>query len=287
MVMHTPLISIAIPAYNCDRYIAYSIQSVLSQTFEDWELILLNDGSTDHTSEIMQSYAKRDRRIRVIDGNKNCGLIRRLNQSVALARGKYYARMDGDDIMHPERLKTQISYLLAHPDVNVLGSTAYAIDENNIITAYLDCAEFPNPARGHGFIHPSVMASTEWFRRNPYSENYNRIEDYELWLRAFSHSKYYVIQLPLIFYRDSGTTTPRKYLATHISALKIAFSSHLYEIGFRTRVRIALGSLLRILACTSFFIIGKSQWLLKMRKSRKKIKEISKAQIDLRKAINS
>ena len=287
MDMKTPLISIAIPAYNCDRYISHSIQSVLNQTFEDWELILLNDGSTDHTSEIMQSYAQRDSRIRVIDENKNCGLIRRLNQSVALARGKFYARMDSDDIMHPERLKTQISYLLEHPDINVLGSTAYAIDENNEITAYLDCAEFPNPPQGHGFIHPSVMAATEWFRRNPYSENYNRIEDYELWLRAFPHSKYYVIQTPLLFYRDSGTTGPKKNLATHISALKIAFSSHQYEIGISTRIRIALGSVLRMLACISFSVIGKSQWLLKMRENRKTIKNISKAQLDLRKAINS
>lgn len=284
--MPMPLVSIAMPAYNCERYIGYAVRSVLNQTFEDWELLLLNDGSTDRTSEIMRSYAQLDDRIRVIDDGENRGLTFRLNQSVALARGKYYARMDADDIMHVDRLKTQVGYLTENPEIDVLGSTAYAINDKNTITSYLACAEFPDPHRGGGFIHPSVIGATLWFKQNPYSDNYHRIEDYELWLRASSHSKYYVIQNPLMFYRDSGTTKPRKYISTYISALKIAFYPHPYKIKLGTRIRIAHGAALRILVCSALFVIGKSAWLLKIRHTRRKVLDTAKAQLDLQKATN-
>lgn len=103
------LITIAIPAYNCEEYIDYAIQSVINQTYKNWELLLLDDGSTDGTLKKLKTY-QTDNRIKVISDGLNKGLVFRLNQSIDLAHGQYYARMDADDIMSIHRIQYQIDF---------------------------------------------------------------------------------------------------------------------------------------------------------------------------------
>ena len=115
------LVTIAIPAYNCQEYIDYAVQSVINQTYKNWELLLLDDGSTDGTLQKLKAY-ETDDRIRIISDGQNRGLIYRLNQSINLAHGRYYARMDADDIMLIHRVQSQIDFLEKNPSIDVVGS---------------------------------------------------------------------------------------------------------------------------------------------------------------------
>ena len=113
------LISIILPAYNAEKYLKEAIDSILAQTYTNFELIVINDGSTDKTEEIILSY--QDSRIRYIKNEKNLKLIRTLNKGIGLAKGKYIARMDADDISLPHRLKEEVEFMEAHPNIGEIG----------------------------------------------------------------------------------------------------------------------------------------------------------------------
>ena len=119
--MKKPRISVLMTAYNSQQYVAQAMESILNQTFSDFEFIIINDGSTDDTARIIRQYATRDSRIKFIDNKVNKGLISVLNQGLELCKGEYIARMDSDDISIPTRFALQLEYMDAHPDVGVLG----------------------------------------------------------------------------------------------------------------------------------------------------------------------
>src|SRR4051794_36827493 len=116
----TPLVSIGMPVRNNEKTLGVAVRSIVRQTYPQWELLLINDGSTDGTLEVARGFC--DERIRVIDEPESRGLPARLNQAVAAARGEYFARMDGDDLSYPERLERQVAYLQAHPEVDLVGA---------------------------------------------------------------------------------------------------------------------------------------------------------------------
>jgi glycosyltransferase involved in cell wall biosynthesis len=122
-------ISVVMTAYNSERYIGPAIESILNQTFHDFEFIIVDDGSSDETDKIVRSY--NDKRIVYTKNEKNLGQTKSLNIGIKLSRGKYIARMDADDISHSRRLQTQFDYLEKHNDVSILGSWAEYIDYNN------------------------------------------------------------------------------------------------------------------------------------------------------------
>lgn len=196
------IVTIAIPIYNAERYLEYAIISVINQTFGDWELLLMEDGSSDESPRIAQTYAEKDKRIKVISDGHNKGLIARLNQSVSIAKGKYYARMDADDIMAITRIEEQVAYLEDHPDVDVIGASTMLIDGDNIIFGSRNMKD-----NSSSFIHPSVMGKTEWFKANPYSSDAYRVEDKDLWYRTSHKSIFYNLEQPLMFYRAFGSNT--------------------------------------------------------------------------------
>ena len=127
------MVTIGLPFYNAEKYLALAIESVLQQTYTDWELLLLDDGSTDDSLSIAQSYAQKDSRIKVISDGKNKNLATRLNELPSLAQGLYLARMDADDIMHPARIERQLAVLKTHPEIDVLGTNAYIINDENAV----------------------------------------------------------------------------------------------------------------------------------------------------------
>ena len=182
------MVTIAIPIYNAERYLRDAIQSVINQTYRDWTLYLINDGSSDNSLAIMHEYANRDCRIRIVNDGENKGLVARLNQSIALAETKYYARMDADDIMYVTRIEEQVRFLEEHPDVDVLGTSIMTIDDENKIVGSGFCEGQVN-----GFIHPTVMGHTTWFKSNPYSMWAVRAEDTELWMRTAAESKFWAL----------------------------------------------------------------------------------------------
>lgn len=200
-----PQISVIMPVYNAEPFLKQAIDSVLTQTYRAFEFIIINDGSIDQTTRIIQSY--QDKRIIFFDDTLNFGLAKRLNQGINLSRGQYIARMDGDDICFPERLEKQLAFLKEHPDVGVVGSNAIIINEKEE-----KIKEFKRP-EGHELIqwglffgcpmiHPSVMfrrpEKDEWLK---YNENSINIEDYDLWAKLIEKMRFYNIQEPLLFYR--------------------------------------------------------------------------------------
>ena len=117
--MPSPLVSIGLPAFNCEKTLAVMIRSILNQTYGNWELLLIEDGSSDRTLEVAQEFS--DPRISVFTDRSHKGLVSRLNQAVAMGRGKYFARMDADDVAYPERLERQVEYQEEHPEIDLLG----------------------------------------------------------------------------------------------------------------------------------------------------------------------
>lgn len=190
-----------------------AVRSVFAQSTPDWELILLDDGSTDRSLEIAKSVT--DQRVRVISDGANRGLQSRLNQMANLARADYLARMDADDIMHPDRLDVQARRLDEQPELDVVGSGVYIIDKNHRPTGARSLDRLDSRPRSvlrHGLmIHPSVMGRTQWFRRNPYNESFRKAEDYELWCRTCATSTFEKVSRPLLYYREDHRN-PESYL---------------------------------------------------------------------------
>ena len=212
-----PLVTIGIPFYNGGEYIRYAIASCLRQSFESFELLLVNDGSTDDSVDIINSFA--DSRITLINDGLNKGLPARLNELIGRAKGQYFARMDADDIMHVSRIECQFNYLIAHPECDVVGCLAYHIDQDSKIVSKSKLhSHDPNTVsdilEGNRFIHPSVMGKTQWFRENPYDERLFRMQDLALWVNSVNHSSFHIMPDYLMYYRSFGTPTVSKYLST-------------------------------------------------------------------------
>ncbi|GGK25248.1 hypothetical protein GCM10008955_18650 [Deinococcus malanensis] len=205
--MPDPLLTIGLPVFNAEAYVVDALCSVLNQTYQNWELLVVDDGSADRSLEIISQF--QDERIRVLSDGRNQGLSARLNQTISLARGEFYARMDADDIMVPHRLATQISLLQSDPTCDVVGAAAYVIDDRNRPTGLrfgnlFTELGFLSVLRQGGFIHPTVTGKTAWFRANPYDVTVKRCEDIELWLRTANRSRFRQINEPLLFYREAG-----------------------------------------------------------------------------------
>lgn len=206
------MVTIGLPFYNAEKYLALAIESVLQQTYTNWELLLLDDGSTDNSLSIAQSYAQKDSRIRVLSDSKNRKSGYRHNQAAQLTKTKYLAKMDADDIMHPNRIARQVEILETHSEIDVLGTNAYIInDDNKVIGMRYPIDSEERLEQVKDFMQPTIMAKTEWFLTNPYDIEAIRLEDAELWYRT--HSKYHFVRLnePLLFYREVGNNYYKKY----------------------------------------------------------------------------
>ena len=218
-----PTVTIGIPYYNDLRYLSSAIRSVLAQQFTDWELLLVDDGSTDDSPCLAKSFA--DARIRHLCDGRNMGLSWRLNQIASEARGRFLFRMDADDLMHPNRVAAQLELLQGSPKNTVVGSAAIEIDEGNrpmrILRSRRKCGTGYSARRA--FLHPTVAAYTEWFRTNRYSESllFRRIQDNELWVRTAPLSNFVVMEAPLMFYRWTESQAFDKRLWQVMALLKI------------------------------------------------------------------
>lgn len=267
------LVTVAIPIYNAGSYLRDAIQSVVNQTFRDWELYLINDGSTDGSLAIMREFALRDTRIKMVDDGQNKGLVARLNQSTAMAAGKYYARMDADDIMYVTRLEEQVTFLEAHPEVDVLGTSIMTIDNhNNIVGSGM------SHGKVSGFIHPTVMGKSEWFKANAYCDWALRAEDMELWCRTSSKSNFWALGKPLLFYREFGVPTVKKYVQTQKTLLRIFSRYKEYGKSSSWFVKNSLYTVAKIVAYMIFDRLDRTDILIGKRRRRTlpEIKYLSK-----------
>ncbi|MBN1314440.1 MAG: glycosyltransferase [Anaerolineales bacterium] len=196
-----PRVSVLMSVYNSERYLCQAIDSILCQTWSDFEFLIVNDGSTDRSREIITSL--KDPRIRLIDNSTNIGLTKSLNRGLELAGGEYIARQDADDVSYPTRLERQVEYLDSHPDVALLGTRMRIIDESG---KKRKPSRYQMPLEntsikwslmfGNPIAHTSVMyrRSIVWDRLKGYDEQYLRSQDFELWSRLLE--KYNANNLP-------------------------------------------------------------------------------------------
>lgn len=197
-----PLISVLLPAYNEAKYLRRAVDSILAQTFKDFELILLDDGSTDETWEIIEKYL--DPRLLKVRLNR-MGFTSALNHGLSIARGEYIARMDGDDVSLPERLEKQVSFLDTHPDISIVGTAYYKYDalrNEQFIRRHPTTDK--NIRRAMAFYHP-ICHGTVMFRKEIVNKiggysNLPTASDLELWLRASRYYKFANLDEPLYIY---------------------------------------------------------------------------------------
>jgi glycosyltransferase involved in cell wall biosynthesis len=200
------MVSVVMPVYNGEKYLKEAVESILCQTFHDFEFLIMNDGSTDATSSILSHYQETDNRIQVYN-QENQGLITTLNTGCALAKRKYIARMDADDIAFPDRLERQIDFLERNPHVGLLGGTVVRIDSSG---RFLDTVRSPEHdhelqkglLKDNYFFHPSVMFQKQAFHEaRGYRKAFRHCEDYDLWLRIAERYALGSLQEPVLYYR--------------------------------------------------------------------------------------
>ena len=219
-------ISIGIPFYNAEAYLKDAIRSVFAQTHQSWELILVNDGSTDGSLDIAKSV--KDPRVSVISDGKNKRLPARLNEIVDRAKFDYIARMDADDLMVPWRLETQLKFLKENPSIDIVSSGVFSV-LNNLNLIGIRGKEICNPSfndilhKKNIFIHAALLARKQWYERNKYNEELSAAEDYELWLRASLQKDLKVFSLPepLYIYREEMSVSKNKLLRAYNTNRKI------------------------------------------------------------------
>lgn len=190
-----PIVSVVMPVYNAERFVAQAVESILGQTFSDFEFIIIDDGSTDYTPTIIAKY--KDPRIKVIRKERNEGIVSALNLGIALARGDYIARMDADDISLPHRLEVQMKLIEKDPSIILLGGWCKEIDENGkiikthrypeshekLVNNLINIKKFPP--------HPSMIFRKDLVLKvKGYRERFRHAEDADLWLRLVDHGKF-------------------------------------------------------------------------------------------------
>jgi glycosyltransferase involved in cell wall biosynthesis len=245
-----PLVSIVMGVYNGERYLKEAIDSMLNQTQTNFEFIIINDGSTDSTGEILHAYT--DPRVFILE-QENHGLTKSLNRGIALARGKYIARMDSDEISMSNRLEKQIEYLENNFDVGAVGTSYNRIDAigsiigQEIISVPVQKKDiYKNLFEWCFLLHGSVMMRKEvldmvgW-----YDENFLYSQDYDLWFRILDHYSLGVLSEPLFCWRlhpdsiySSKQTTAihYRYLARRLSALRKSLNKSDYEIEYKSEI---------------------------------------------------
>ncbi len=214
----SPAVSILLPVHNGIRHLRPAVDSILAQTLRDFEFIMIDDGSTDGSADLLRQYAQTDSRIRLVS-RPNKGLTVTLNEGIALAAAPLLARMDADDIALPQRLEKQLAYLQDHPDCVLVGSAVLVIDPEGLPIRQM-CSEQTHEEidhahlnRGWPMVHPAVMMRTAAVRQiGGYRDQYDTLEDLDLFLRLAEIGKLANLPDLLLKYRQHfSSVTHRRY----------------------------------------------------------------------------
>ena len=203
-----------------------TVRSVLAQTHEDWLLLLLDDGSTDGGADLVAGIS--DPRVRLLRRRDNLGTPVRLNELTDLVVTPFLARMDADDLMHPERLARSLQVLTSRPDVSFVAGHAVSIDRAGCPSGLRSSAVAPT-VREHfhhaPFVHATVTGRTDWFRHHRYDPAYRRCQDQELWVRTIGQRNHVTLDAVLLYLREAGTVPASKY-ATSMRGTRRVLRQH-------------------------------------------------------------
>lgn len=225
--MITPVLSIVMPVYNRDKYISISVKSILSQTFSDYELIIINDGSTDKTEDIIKNF--NDERIILINNEHNRGIVYSRNKGLSVARGKYIGMFDSDDIAYPQKFEEQIKFLSENPDFGMAGTWVRHIDDNGTVLKNkwkLKAKSKYIPAimlfRNY-FVQSTVVMRKEAIPAGGYSKGFDIVEDSKMWFDVSLKYKVANIQQYLLYYRVHSGGISNQGNEKHIANSKKLF----------------------------------------------------------------
>ena len=261
--MEAPLVSVILPFLNGGPAFEPALRSMLQQTYTNWELLLCDDGSNDGSLELARSL--NDPRVVVWSDGKTKGLAARLNECIGRARGAVIARMDADDISYPDRLRQQVDYLVAHPEVDVVGCCMLICGEDGSPIGKRSApAEHEGivrtPALGFGLAHPTWMARAAWYRRNLYDPTALRFEDIELLYRALPGSRFANLTQALYGYREMRGGLKKRF-KTRLGRIRY-LAARRQEFGTGLFVRAAIAESVKVVLDAGLTAVsGRYQWL--------------------------
>ncbi len=235
--MKNPKVTVLMSVYNGEKYLKEAIDSILGQTFKDFEFLIINDGSTDKTGEILKSY--NDPRIKIINNEKNIGLTKSLNKGLTLARGEYIARQDADDISMPERLEKEVEFLEQNRNVGLVGTDYLFINEKGKVIHIVKCLNGSRELKaklleGNQFGHGSVMLRRECIDKvGVYREEFKFAQDYDFCLRIAEMYDVANISEPLYKWRidSKSISVAKKALQDKYALLAIELAKERKKIG--------------------------------------------------------
>lgn len=272
--LDVPRVSIVMPVYNASMSLHEAIESMLAQTFTDFEFLIIDDGSTDDSASIINSY--KDPRIRVLSNGKNEGLVYSLNRGIDEAFGEYIARMDSDDISLPQRLEEQVAFMDSRPEIGVSGTWIQTIDEHGKNLKYTNkYLTEPEDIRAGmlfntPFAHPSVMIRTSVLRKTGLRydmEDRFYYEDYSLWLKLAQVTKFANLPKALLKYRIHKKSSSRSNATENKAGADALRASQVRTLGLEPSVKqITLHNSLRPEnpSTTMEFLTEEESWLIKL-----------------------
>ena len=226
-----PVVSVLMSVYNDERFLKAAVESILAQSYTDLEFVIIDDGSSDGSAEVLRDV--KDARLKIAFSKRNWGLTASLNRGMRSCRGKYLARIDSDDIADPERLRRQVDFLEKQADIGIVGSSRLLIDEAGQV---IGCSHPPaddlairwKSLLGNPFGHPTIMLRMDLLKRHrlQYDRSFRTAQDYELWTRLLRVTRGANLREPLVRYRlrrGSSRTDKTRQLDCHdrIAALAI------------------------------------------------------------------
>lgn len=256
---HTPKISVVMPVYNAGRFLHQSIQSILDQTFENFEFIIVNDASTDNSASIINEYAENDPRIKVISHDVNLGISHSVKEAMDIAKGAYVARMDADDISDPKRLEKQYSHLEKNKELVAVGAQCTTIDENG---KTIGKKSFPLTHKEiyeyiFRFIpmqQPTMMIARHRLPKHFtfYNDSFRTAEEVELMFKLFTYGKLENLPDTLLKYRIHSTNTSFKSVKKTFLNTLLSRIQAVYEYGYKPTASGVLYTLLQTAVVLSF-----------------------------------
>jgi len=274
MDMEKPKITVLMPVYNCEKYLREAIESILNQTFPDFELLIINDGSADKSVEIIESY--NDPRIRLIHNEQNQGLIATLNKGLDLCTGEYIARMDADDISLPTRLEKQVKFLESNPDIAICGALIKTFGNvNSSIFRYPEDHESIKSTLifKNSIAHPSIMMKKSAIKGLYFDPSFKHAEDYELWIRASKYLKLFNIQEVLLLYRMHTEQVSQHHQEEQCASSGKIMLSQLEDLGIKpTEANLKLHQQIGMgkIQLSKEFVNRAESWLINLKNMNKK-----------------
>jgi glycosyltransferase EpsE len=246
-------VTVIMAAYNASSAVLRAVDSIRTQTYRDWDFVIVDDASTDKTWEILHRATSSDPRIRLLRNSSNKGLAASLNIAWRNASGELIGRMDADDVSLPRRLEAQVAFLEKHPEIDVLGTAMQAVTREGRVLGYGSRPESHGEIvermyRINPFVHPSVIMRRCFLEQlGGYDERLRRAQDNDLWLRGYRRFRYHNLQEPLIQYRVPRKPSMQSIAGSAYVQLRAAYREGLLlSKGWYALRSVAAGLLIRM-----------------------------------------